>query len=128
MFKTYYQCFSGSELVDWIFSSCNFLVKEEAIKLARQLVDEQFILDVNETKEGFKEGSLFVIQSCEYWPTSGIAPSEEEYLVHLATLHHFLSSIGKTLTHVQQSRYKKMKIKFAERAEEFDQLAAQRAK
>ena len=130
LFKTFYSCFSGDEFVDWCMLRCKFLLREEGLRLSQIFLIEGYIINLtNEEKPyDFTEVDFYCFQAPDYWPSSEIEPSDEEYLVHLFTYKHYSDMKADKFSDTYQERLEQLKRKFPTKWEEYQFMAKERAR
>ncbi|KAK5671450.1 hypothetical protein QVD99_002158 [Batrachochytrium dendrobatidis] len=79
----YTMSFAGSDIFDWLVANCRFLVKEEALKFAQELMDCGYLISTEHVEKFDAYASQYVIQHPAFWPTRGGLPNDYDYTVNL---------------------------------------------
>ncbi|KAH6599784.1 hypothetical protein BASA50_002809 [Batrachochytrium salamandrivorans] len=75
--------FSGSEIYEWLVENCKFLVKEEALRFAQELMDCGYLISSEFLEKFDQHASHYIIQHPSLWITRVGQPSDFDYAVSL---------------------------------------------
>ncbi|KAI8927434.1 hypothetical protein BC831DRAFT_452347 [Entophlyctis helioformis] len=75
--------FTGQEITDWLMAHCKFLIREEALRFAQELVDCNYLISVDALDKFDPSTSQYVVQLPALWPTRFWDPSNFDYAVYL---------------------------------------------
>ncbi|KAI3654937.1 hypothetical protein MP228_000317 [Amoeboaphelidium protococcarum] len=81
--RTYRDCCTGEELINWLMTHCDFMEKFEAIQYATMMFCMGYLIDLDNEKSPFSESALYIFQSQRLWMSNDWMPSDVDYAVYL---------------------------------------------
>ncbi|RKO91521.1 hypothetical protein BDK51DRAFT_28472 [Blyttiomyces helicus] len=114
MFKVYPESFIASDLVDWFMAACDFMVREEGMRMGQMMLDEGYIIAVDLGDRFISDGSFYVIQTSYYWASQSWHPSELDYAVYLVK-RSMRNTVKYALTFYEEERLDRLQSILFER-------------
>ncbi|KAI9344848.1 hypothetical protein DFJ73DRAFT_495637 [Zopfochytrium polystomum] len=107
LFRTYNECFTGSELVTWLLENCNLLGRDEALRFGQNLLEFSYIISVDMAMKLRDDNSIYIFQTSYLWPSHPWKVKGRDYLAFLLN-----RSKMNVLTPVEENRLNKLMKKY----------------